>query len=116
MEGYDFDFDDRQAPEDVPGLGISGRSDAYVLDSVATDEEGRLARLPPGSDPAGRSACDGIPESGWTKFVPGVPVGQSICVRTSDKNLAILTITKRWTGPGEEERKVGFTYRYWYND
>ncbi len=114
MEGYDFDFGVRSAPEDVPGLDISGRHMNYVLDSVATTSGGRLARLVSGPGPHDKSDCE-RPEIEWTKNVPGVPVGDSICIRTSEGNLAILTITKAWTGQGEEDSKIGFTYRTWYD-
>jgi hypothetical protein len=121
-EGYDFDFGDQGGPEERPGLDISGQATQYWFDSLATTEGGRLKdlhhggrlkRLPPRSTPYEERDCDPrIP--GWTKNVPGVPIGKSICVITSDGNIALLTITKPWTGPGPDERRIGFTYRIWY--
>ncbi|WP_232661048.1 serine/threonine-protein kinase [Pseudonocardia sp. TRM90224] len=114
-EGYDFEFGERHTPEDYPGLDISGRSAEYGFDSLATTEGGRLSRLPAGPGEPGKADCDRLPDTAWTKNVPGVPVGRSVCVRTSEGNIAILTITKAWTGPSEEQRKIGFTYRIWGN-
>ncbi|MEJ3652019.1 serine/threonine-protein kinase [Actinomycetes bacterium KLBMP 9759] len=114
-EGYDLEVGERHTPEDFPGLDVSGRSSEYALDSLATTEGGRLARLPAGTGERGRAECDRLQQSAWTKNVPGVPVGQSVCVRTSEGDIAILTITKAWTGPGEEQRTIGFTYRLWDN-
>jgi hypothetical protein len=121
--GFDFDFDDRGGPEERPGLDISGQTQQYWFDSLATNEGGalkdtndggRLKRLPPSPTPYTRQDCDpAVP--GWTKNVPGVPVGNSICVITSEGNIALLTITKPWTGPGPQARLVGFTYRIWYS-
>ncbi|MGI5127274.1 protein kinase domain-containing protein [Pseudonocardia sp. CA-107938] len=112
-QGFDFELDEAGGPEDKPGLDISGQSDQYHFDSLATGEGGLLKRLPPRSGPYTRQDCDpAVP--GWTKNVPGVAVGRSICVITEEGNIALLTITKPWTGPDPDGRTVGFTYRLWY--
>lgn len=115
MEGFDFDFGVRDSPPETPGLDISGRRMEYVLDSVAVTGGGRLARLVSGPGIYKKPDCENIPEDEWLTNVPGVPIGGSICVRTSDDNIAILAITKPWTGPNEEEWTISFDYRTWYN-
>lgn len=108
-EGYDLDTGARGAPESAPGLDVSGRSAEYVLDSVATSSGGMLKLLPSGQTAQDCAAAPG----GWTKNVPGVPLGGAICVLTSEGNTAVLTVTRAWTGPGDAERLLGFTYQLW---
>jgi hypothetical protein len=121
-EGYDFDFGDRGGPEDRAGLDISGRTVQYTFDSLATTEGGplkdsnnggRLKLLHPRPTPFTRQDCNpAVP--GWTKNVPGPPIGGSVCVVTSDGNIALLTVTKPWTGSGPQDRLISFSYHIWY--
>lgn len=111
QEAYDFDYDLRQPDEDAPGMDLSANRGNYVINSVATDLGGRLVRLPPGTT-RDRAACDAIPTEQWTKNVPGMPIGGSICLRTDEQNLVILTITKAWASP--TDNTISFRYRIWH--
>ena len=111
QEGYDLDCGVRNAPEEVPGLDISGRRTEPVIDSLATSVGGRLARLPD-SGPHDRSACDALPNSAWAKNVTGIDrPGVAICVRTNESNIAVMTVTEGWTA---QQPELTFTYRIWY--
>lgn len=110
-EGYDLDCGVRDAPEDVPGLDISGRRAQPVIDSLATAVGGELARLPD-TGPHDRSSCDALPRSAWAKNVTGIDrPGAAICVRTNEGNIAVMIITTGWT---PEQPELTFTYRIWY--
>jgi len=112
-EAYDFDYDVPQPDETAPGMDLSTNRLNYTLNSVAVEKGGRLTRLPPGANPSDRAACDAIPADRWTKNVPGVPVGGSVCLRTDEQNLVIFTITKAWTSPADNT--ISFRYRIWYH-
>lgn len=113
-EGYDLDCGVRATPEETPGLDISGRSKEPVIDSLATSEGGRLARLQPDLDINLKLDCEQLTNDAWVKKVTGndnLKNGQDICVRTSEANIAIITLTRPWT---VQQPELYFTYRLWY--
>jgi len=112
-QAYDFDYDAPQPDETAPGMDLSTNRLNYTLNSVATERGGRLVRLPPGTNPQDRAACDAIPADRWTKNVPGMPIGGSVCLHTDEQNLVILTITKAWANP--TDNTISFRYRIWYH-
>jgi TIR domain len=113
-EGYDLDCGVKATPEEAPGLDISGRSKEPVIDSLAIPEGGRLARLPSNPGMHLKLDCERLADGAWMKNVVGndnLGNGQDICVRTSEGNVAIITLTRPWT---TQRPELYFTYRVWY--
>jgi hypothetical protein len=109
-QGFDLDCGTSTSDEGVPGADISGRRNGGVIDTLS--QYARLAWVDE-VKLQDFATCTGL-ETSWQRSLDGLDqptaVDRSICVRTSEGNVAIITLDE----PSVAGSDLEFTYRIRY--